>query len=244
MMYDCMLRLADMNIGDRYRFPYFYKFAGVYLIDEGEAQFQVEVTDEELEKEKDLFPEFHEDYIESLCIYRKMAEILPDYGRMVFHGAVITCEGRGYLFTAPSGTGKSTHIRQWRKYLGDKVDIVNGDKPILAVCEDETGVHIRAYGTPWAGKERWQKNHSAEVEGICFLKQGEKNTIRRLEPGECLYPIMHQVYLPSGEEETGLTLELLDKVISHVPFYSMECDISKEAVKCSYEAMTGSTFEE
>lgn len=139
------------------------------------------------------------------------------------------------MFTAPSGTGKSTHIALWRKYLGEQVKIINGDKPILWATEKETCV----YGTPWAGKERWETNTGVPLKEICFLQRGSQNEIRRLTPSEAMPLLMRQVYYPSDPQTAGKILELLDKMFGNVSFYAMKCDISEEAVRCSFETMTG-----
>ena len=160
------------------------------------------------------------------------------YDRMVFHGAVIAYKGKGFLFTAPSGTGKTTHISLWKKYL-DGVDIVNGDKPILQIKEDT----VTAYATPYAGKEGFQNHGSTELHAICFIHRGEKNTIRRVTTGEILTELMHQVYLPKDAQALMKTLDLLNGLCSAVPVYVLECDISEEAVRTSCEALTGEPYQ-
>lgn len=206
-----------------------------YITEENKAHMEVEIAQEEIMARKEMTPEYSEENLESLCVHRSIAEQLPAYGRFVFHGASIKFQDKGYIFAAPSGTGKSTHIRAWRKYLGDQVDIVNGDKPILSVGDEGVFVH----GTPWAGKEGWQKNQSVKLQGLCFLKRSAENRIRRMEPVECLDMLMKQVYIPQTAEMAGMTLELLNKMLQEVPVYLLECDMSEEAVRCSFEAMTG-----
>ena len=137
------------------------------------------------------------------------------------------------MFTAPSGTGKSTHLALWKKYLGEEVEIVNGDKPLISVENEE----IRVYGTPWGGKERWQRNISVPLRGICFLRRGIANRIREVQSGEALPMLMQQVYYTRNPESAGKTMELLDEVFKKVPMYKMECDISREAVECSFGMM-------
>lgn len=73
--------------------------------------------------------------LEETAVYRKIADKMVDYDTFVFHGSVIAVEGQAYLFTAKSGTGKSTHTRLWREMLGDKAVMVNDDKPMLRVTE-------------------------------------------------------------------------------------------------------------
>ena len=92
-------------------------------------------------------------YLEFLCIHDSLAAQLPAHHRFLMHGAAVAFDGAAYLFTAPSGTGKTTHVRLWRQYLGSRVTVVNGDKPFLSLEPDGT---VRVWGSPWAGKERWQ----------------------------------------------------------------------------------------
>lgn len=240
------IQVAEKNIEINSRFSFCREFCKDYLVEGMQPDLTAVVSDEEFLENKQSDTGISEEYMEGLCIYRRIAEQLPYHNRFVFHGASITFENDGYLFTAPSGTGKSTHISQWKKYLGDSVDIVNGDKPVLSVEKNPKmgEVCAKVHGTPWAGKERWQKNRSAKLKGICFVRQSKVNAIRRLEPVECLNMLMNQVYLPKDAGAVGLTMELLDGMITNVPVYLLECDISKEAVRCSFEAMTGKCFDQ
>lgn len=184
-------------------------------------------------KENELVPTAPIGVCESLCIYRDIAEQLPRFDRFVFHGAAIEYDGNAYLFTAPSGTGKTTHINLWRQYLGNKVDIINGDKPIIKAGEIPT-----VYGTPWAGKEGYQRNASAALKAICILKQGKINNITRLDKRDAVNHLMRQVYLPQDPVSLSKTLALLGAIIETTPVYILECDISKEAFETSYNALT------
>lgn len=240
------IRIADMTMEIQCNYPYTRNFCKDYIVHEEKADIAVSVTKEDVEEWRTRFQDEREGYVESLCLHQKIAEQLPFYDRFLFHGAVITFRDQGFVFTAPSGTGKSTHIRLWRKYLGEAVDIVNGDKPIMAVEDEKNGkdkVFVRAFGTPWSGKECWQKNRSNRLNGICFLRQGKENTIRRLLPKESLEMLFHQVFLMNDAAFVGRTMELLDKMVTSIPLYLLECDMSKEAVKCSFEAMTGLSYE-
>lgn len=73
-------------------------------------------------------------YLETLAVYRKIAEKMPDYGTVLFHGSAIAVDGEAYIFTAKSGTGKSTHVRLWREMLGDRAVMVNDDKPLIRIA--------------------------------------------------------------------------------------------------------------
>ncbi len=232
--------LAGKKIQIQSIHPELQNFFKDYIIEDNSYDFAVSWTESDILKEREHSEDdsFSLPYLETLAALRKIAEVFPKKNRILMHGASISYMDKGYLFTAVSGTGKSTHIRLWRKHLGEQVQIVNGDKPFLSV-EDGT-VHI--YGTPWAGKENWHKNRSVELNGICFLNRGTTNRIRKMKPEECLSLVFNQIYMPENPVSAGLTLELLDKLLASVPLYYLECDISEEAVRCSFEAMTGLSY--
>ena len=216
------------------------EFCVDYLTD-NTPDFSLRWSESDIEAERGQNPGeagYSSDYLETLAALRSIAERLPLKNRILIHGAAITWKDTGYLFTAPSGTGKTTHIRLWKNHLGANVDIVNGDKPILSLEGGEICVH----GTPWAGKERWQKNRSAELRGICFVTRGEKNEIRRMAPDECVPMLIRQIYLPADQKAAERTLELADELARRVPMYLLRCDISEDAVRCSFSAMTGEAY--
>ena len=218
-------------------------FCKDYIIENTSPDFSIVIHPDDILYEEKYANEqsFSSSYLETLAVLRKISDILPKFHRFLIHGACISYKNNAYLFTAPSGTGKSTHIRLWRKYLGEDVQIVNGDKPFISLDSSQSDGTLdpRIYGTPWAGKERWQRNCNESLKGICFLQRGTTNTIRRIEPSECLIMLMNQVYIPEDAEMAGKTLELIDCLVKHVPLYLLSCDISEEAVRCSFEALTG-----
>ena len=239
-MADFTIELSKLNIGVSSIYDYSEKFCEEYLTN-AKPDFSVRTTEEKIDKEIEI-SEFtpKRDYAESICLYREIAEIIPNYDRCVFHGACIEYEGAGFIFTAVSGTGKSTHIRLWQKFLGsDKVQIINGDKPILHVEEEGTTI----YSTPYAGKEGWQNHSSAPLKAICLLKRGMENKIYRVASSDIITDIFNQIYRPYDTAAVIKTLELLDRLLK-LPVYILECDISEEAVKTSFETLTGLSYED
>lgn len=229
--------LAEIPIEVHSNSGYMADFCRSYLSDKSPL-FSVSTTKEAVTAEVNNAPEpTTYEYAEALCLYREMAERLPLYDRVVFHGAAIEYGGKAYLFTAPSGTGKTTHIALWRKYLGENVNIINGDKPILRLTENGFTV----YGTPYAGKERWQRNVSAPLGGICFLSQGKDNKIKKTESG-MFVSLFQQTYKPHGKEAMQRTLSIVKELCS-VPCFTLSCDISENAVKASFEALTNEKYE-
>lgn len=233
MLNDFDILLADLKVNIKCKYDYLYNFCKDYICDSGKTDIYAVSDEKDIAKEKSAVPTAPIQACESLCIYRAIAEQLPDFDRIVFHGAAIEHDGKAFLFTAPSGTGKTTHINLWRQYLGDKVGIINGDKPILKIADIPT-----VYGTPWAGKEGYQQNTSAPLEAICILKQGKTNNIVRLQTGEAINHLMRQVYLPKNQKSLSSTLSLLGKMIEKTPVYLLECDISKQAFDTSYKTLT------
>lgn len=240
-----MMRYYDMNffvkLADKYIeinsvYPELKNFFKDYLVSETTPDFIISLTEKEILEEQEMTSEnqFSLTYLETLATLRKLAEIMPSYNRILMHGASISYKDHAYLFTAPSGTGKSTHIRLWKKFLGEDVKIVNGDKPFISL-DDKPLI----YGSPWAGKENWHRNCSMPLSGICFVQRGTTNSICKLEASECLPLLFKQVYLPSDALAAGLTLELIDAMLKKVPLYLLTCDMSEEAVQCSFEALTG-----
>lgn len=234
------IKLADIVIGIRGRYDYLKEYCRDYITDE-KAELEIEITEQDILAERvDAKAEkFGLPYLETLAVLRKIADLMPEYNRFLMHGAVLAWKGEGYMFTAPSGTGKSTHIALWKKYLDEDVRIINGDKPILIVNEKE--VHV--CGTPWAGKEHWQTNTSVPLKGICFLKRGKQNHIRKMETVEALPLLIRQVYYTGNATMARKTMELLDVVFRRVPMYLLECDISEEAVKCSFNMLRKKVIE-
>lgn len=225
--------LADLKIQIEHKFDYMTSFCKEYIAEIDTPDIIARTDETAILKEKELVPQASVESCESLCIYRAIGEQLPHFDRFVFHGAAIEYDGKAYLFTAPSGTGKTTHINLWKQYLGDKVDIINGDKPIIHAGDIST-----VYGTPWAGKEGYQRNTSAPLKAVCIIKQGKTNNIVRLKKSDAVNHLMRQIYLPHDPIALSKTLALLGVMIETTPVYMLECDISEEAFETSYNALT------
>ena len=157
-----------------------------YLSDEKcDFSVTIEAKDIEFEKlksEKEDIVEgktvrhFADDYLEELAVYRKIAVKMLDFNTILFHGSVIAVDGQGFLFTAKSGTGKSTHTKLWRQYFGEKAVMINDDKPLIHITENSAVV----YGTPWDGKHRLSTNTSVTLKAVCILERDETNHIERI----------------------------------------------------------------
>ncbi len=227
------IMLSGLKIRVQHNHDYMTHFCRDYTANFNEPDIISRADETAVLKEKRLVPSASIAACESLCLYRDIGEQLPCFDRFVFHGAAIEYDGNAYLFTAPSGTGKTTHINLWKRYLGDKISIINGDKPIIKAADTFT-----VYGTPWAGKEGYQRNTAAPLKAICILKQAKSNSIVRIEKSEAVNHLLRQVYLPLNPSSLSKTLALLGNVIESTPVYILKCDISEEAFKTSYNEIT------
>lgn len=177
-------------------------------------------------------------------LYRHAVEELPEHGSFIAHAAVIKYDDLAYAFMAPSGTGKSTHIKLWMDTLGPSCTVINGDKPILRLDKTPEGEpQIVACGSPWAGKEGWQTNTFAPLAGLCFLTRGNIDSCHRISSAEAFDSAVRQIYMPSDPVSAIKTLDFVDVLLQTVPLYQLSCTMNKTAVKASFEAMTGRDFE-
>jgi len=184
--------------------------------------------------------EYSDAQLEITAVQRKIAEALFDYNTIVFHGSCIAVDGVGYLFTAKSGTGKSTHTRLWRELFRERAVMVDDDKPFLHISGD--GVTV--YGTPWNGKHRLGNNISLPLGGICLLERGAENRIEPVRPSDTLGFIVQQTHRPPSARKTCKYLELLNRLTACMRFWRMECNMDPQAAVVSYEAMSGKRKEE
>lgn len=232
--------IAGLRIQIENKYAYTNRFCREYLSDDqvSPAILTARVTEEEFLAEKEASPQFSDGYIENICLYRNICLQLPKYNRFLLHTSVLEYNGDGYAFLGKSGTGKSTHTKLWLQHLPN-TRVINGDKPILE-CTSEGFI---VYGTPWQGKENWGYKGKAFLRGLCFLEQAPVNKIHRLTSAEAANRIFTQVLLPEKEEDVVATLDLLDRLVIHTPAYLLSCTISEEAVKTSFEEMTGNIYE-
>lgn len=230
------IKIAEITVRINNRFEYVRKLCDKYIIEDVQnPDITVEVSTEEITDEIAVAEtKVSEAYAEGVCVYRHICKQLPQrFNAYLFHSAVIEYQGKGYAFSAQSGTGKSTHIALWKKRFGESVHIVNGDKPIMRFVDGK----LRAYGTPWCGKEGWQNNTSVELAAICFLERSAVNKIRKITPDEAVMLIFKQILTPNDVESVDALFPLLDKTLREIPCYVLGCNISTEAAEVAYNGM-------
>ncbi len=201
---------------------------------EGDPDFSVATSLDDIEAEATSGQSFPSSYLETLAVYRKIAERMPLFDGFLMHGSCIAVDDSSYVFCAPSGTGKSTHTALWRRLLGERAEMVNDDKPLVRFSSGTAYV----YGTPWDGKHHLSCNMSVPLKSVCFLERSETNSIRELSFSEALPFLIRHVYRPSDPVALEKTLGLLKRL--DIRFYNLRCNMEISAAKLSYSAMGGS----
>ena len=236
-------RFGKQNIAVCSQYEAVHRLCEAWRTDEA-PDFRVSVTagDIDFERERAAASDaalgrgakaYTDDYLEELAVYRAVVERMPLYDTVLFHGSALAVDGEGFLFAAPSGVGKSTHARLWRALLGDRVVMVNDDKPLL--CFDGDGVTV--YGTPFRGKHKLGGDVSAPLTAVCLLSRARENAIRPVTPAEAYPALLGQVYRPADGAAMARTLSLTDRLSRSVRLYALECNTDISAAALAYEAM-------
>ncbi len=153
---------------------------------------------------------------------------------LLVHASVIRKDGRGYLMTAPSGTGKSTHTYLWYKNIPD-CDLMNDDNPVVRIIDGKSYV----YGSPWSGKTKCYRNVEAPVGAIVRIQQRPQNTIHPMMPMESLAVMLSQV--SSMKWDKGIyhmVCTTLGQLIGCTPMFELGCLPNAEAAHLCYEAVS------
>lgn len=168
--------------------------------------------------------------------YRTIAEWLPYNNAFLLHSACFDVEGVGVAFSAHSGTGKTTHMNLWQGLLGDKMTVVNGDKPIVRFFDDEPDTPY-AYGTPWNGKERLGCNMRTKLKHICFIERSATNFVEPMKKEDAIGLIFNQVYMPKDSKAVNNTMQLIDRLLSSCSLWKIHCNMEIEAAEVAYNTI-------
>lgn len=220
--------IAEINIKVTTNSNYITEKLKPYITNNSEYDFEVEARENDILYEKSLAEEYNADMCEFIAIFRKICrKLLTDYNGILLHSASILYNGKGYLFTAPSGTGKTTHIRLWKKYFGNKIEFINGDKPVLRNKDGQ----IYVYGTPWQGKEDYGNNINAPLAGIFLLQRGKENSVERASVREAIPFLLAQTLRYQSENEVEKLLTFIENIVVNIPVYKLSCNMELSAVE-------------
>lgn len=196
--------------------------------------FEQEMLELEAVEEGLKIRKFTEPFLERAAIQRAVAEFLFDRDVLMLHGSTVAVDGKGYLFTAKCGTGKSTHTRLWCQAFGGRAVMVNDDKPFLKV----TGAGVWVCGSPWSGKHGLDSNVTVPLAGICILERGKENQIAPFDADGAMTMLLHQGYCPLDAGKKPAYEALVRKVTETVPLWKMACNKEIGAAFIAYGAMS------
>ncbi len=219
-----------------------------YLTDFPTPEIVIRVSRKEIEQERQNHLELHpvdrektdlrsmmpdSGSLESIAILRKLADGMIPHNTILMHGAVLEKDGNAYMFTAPSGTGKTTRVRLWKQEFPDST-IINGDKPLIRIGAE----CVYACGSPWCGKEGWNTNTVVPLRAIFLLSRADDDktsSIEEISHHEAFPFLLQQTYRPDDPELMLKTIHLLEALDGRVKIYKFRSAPTQEAVRLAYE---------
>lgn len=204
-------------------------------VTEADLAYEQEMAEREAVEEGLRIRKFTGPFLERATIQRKIATELLNRDTVLFHGSTVGLDSAAYLFTAPCGTGKSTHTGFWRELFGNRAVMVNDDKAFLRI----TPSGVVAFGSPWSGKHGLDTNISLPLKGICFLQRGKENQIHRVDSADRFEELLHQSLIPEDARGEAKAVALVNALSQLVPLWEMKCTKDLDAALASYRAMSG-----
>ena len=228
-------KIADIIVDLDVQYPHLKKQIAPYEYDEAaNVNVEIRLTEALYQAYLETYPDIEREMIEYIALGNEYYTALIHFNGMLIHSSCVVYDGRAYLFSAPCGTGKSTHTQLWLKRFPDAY-ILNDDKPAIRICSDG----IFAYGTPFSGKTDLNVNERVPIGGICMVERSETNSIERISDEEALFGILDQTVRPQEEEIMDKLLRVIDKIVRNVPVYRLKCNMELEAAEVAYNGMKG-----
>ena len=234
------MKIAGIPVRIKCKYPKNYDFLLPYATEE-EAEFTVEVTADDIAYTQDHLERSYGkqewsnfgSYLENVSILFVLSKKLLDYNVLLLHGSALCMDGEAYIFTASSGTGKSTHARFWRETFGERVWMINDDKPMIRIENGKATV----YGTPWDGKHHLSRNASAPLKAIIWLKRDVENHIEPLDKGDIFPVLMVQSAWTKRGPLRLKAVQLEIKLLDTAEFYELGCNMDPEAARIAWQGM-------
>lgn len=201
--------------------------------DEKNIDITIDVDEKRVLQAMKEHPELVQDDWEYMLTGSDFYTELIKYNGILLHSSCVVVDDYAYVFSADSGTGKSTHTQLWLEHFGDRAYILNDDKPAIRLIDGK----VYACGTPWSGKYDYSTPKIVELAGICFLQRSETNWIKKAETGKAVFNIFSQTVHKISAPRMESLFDVLEQIFAKVPIYDFGCNISDEAVLTSYNAM-------
>ena len=215
------IELAGIRVRMALRLPETKRYFDAYITQNDCPDWDVRVAEEDPADYPLICPSGVLDpESEAYLLMPRVSALLLRHRRVMIHGVSFAWRGKSWLITAPSGTGKTTQLRHWQRLWGGEIELINGDKSVLALQEDGS---FWLYSSPWTGKEGDTGKASAPLGGIVILQQADHNEIRRLAPRESVLRIYRQ-FLNLGDEpqEVRAMGDLESRLLDGTPVWLLE----------------------
>ncbi len=196
---------------------------------DNEVQIRLNVKEDFIRQKKEEMPHLSLDDHEYMWTGEAFYNELLKHDGMMLHSSCVEKDGYAYLFSAKSGTGKSTHTHLWLKNL-EGTRIINDDKPALVL---ENGKWY-ACGTPFSGKTDENVDVKVPIRALVFLHRSEKNKVKRMPTVQAIGMLLSQTIRPNSKELAEKMLELADKLLTEVPVFSLGCNMDDDAAIVAY----------
>lgn len=220
-------KIADIVVDMKQEFAETAYWYEPYLYDgEEEAEFSVEALAEEIEYYVTNGVDITPPIAENMILGNKFNRRLMKYFGSYIHSSALVFDGKAYLFSAYSGTGKSTHTRKWVKRFGDRAVVINDDKPSFRLVDGKCII----YGTPFAGGTDIQKNTSAELGALVFIERADTNSLEKIPPAKSVSFLLSQSPGRANERVGERQLEMFSEILTKYPAYLLKCNMDDEAV--------------
>lgn len=169
------------------------------------------------------------------ALYQEIQKILYKESVLVFHGVLLQMDDYGYIFTGPSGIGKSTHGQSWVSLFPNRATVINGDKPLLKITKEG----VIGHGSPWRGKEGIGINSNIPIKAICRLSRNKYNHIYNHPfDGEVLSWLINSTMSLDRNQQILDLVRWFKNASRFISFYELQCNMELEAARVSFLGMS------
>ena len=229
------MRVAGHTLRYRLRSADTLRYFRGYMFPAEGPEYDVAVDDERYAIGLKYLSDKPEGYIEGKLLIALTAQHLLRYGACIFHAVAFRWHGYAWLFTGPSGAGKTTQYRRWKAQYGSEVEMICGDMPVLALEADGT---IRVHPSAWNGKECLSGDGTAPLGGVIWLAHAEENSMERMEPAQSVRPLLRQfICIPDTEQEIAAYTALADRMVTDHPVWLLRNRADEESVHLARQTL-------
>jgi hypothetical protein len=151
---------------------------------------------------------------------------LINHHGLIIHAAGGSVFGKGMVFSAPSGTGKSTLSNL---LLQSPENLLFSEERLIVRSVEN---RWKVWGTPWHGEGHIARNEFAPLSALVFLRQSAKTEITRLSPADGLHRLLQTVSIPwYSKQWTEKGLALCERLIGDIPMFELTFRPDRSAVQ-------------